>query len=111
LKHTKQYKLTYSLQIQQVQYTVRKSQILCAGLSGMDMHGKTVGVLGTGRIGRVFINIMLGFGCRVLACDPYPAEEVKKVSAPSDVVGGGGGGDAFYHNFINLNPKRQMLAN
>ncbi len=43
-----------------------------AGLTGMDLHGKTVGVIGTGRIGSVFINICLGFGMRVLAYDKLP---------------------------------------
>ena len=44
------------------------------GLIGMDLHGKTVGVVGTGKIGRVFIDICRGFGMRVLAYDKYPAE-------------------------------------
>ncbi|MEQ1667863.1 MAG: NAD(P)-dependent oxidoreductase [Sulfuriferula sp.] len=40
------------------------------GLMGFDLHGKTVLVVGTGRIGQVFARIMLGFGCEVLAYDP-----------------------------------------
>ncbi len=44
-----------------------------AGLTGFDLHGKTVGVIGTGRIGRVFIDICRGFGMRVLAYDKFPA--------------------------------------
>lgn len=43
-------------------------------MMGFDLHGKTVGVIGTGRIGRVFIDICRGFGMRVLAYDKYPAE-------------------------------------
>lgn len=46
------------------------------GLTGFDLHGRTVGVIGTGRIGRVFIDICRGFGMRVLAYDKYPAEGV-----------------------------------
>ncbi len=42
-------------------------------LTGFDLHGKTVGVVGTGRIGRVFIDICRGFGMRVLAYDKFPA--------------------------------------
>lgn len=42
------------------------------GLTGVDMYGKTVGVIGTGRIGQVFINICKGFGMNVLAYDKYP---------------------------------------
>ena len=45
-----------------------------AGLMGVDLHGKTVGVIGTGTIGRVFIDICRGFGMKVIAYDPYPAE-------------------------------------
>ena len=44
------------------------------GLIGFDLRGKTIGVIGTGRIGRVFIEIARGFGMRVIASDPYPAE-------------------------------------
>ncbi len=51
-----------------------------SGLSGFDLHGKTVGVIGTGRIGRVFIDICRGFGMRVIAYDPFPAEGLDYVS-------------------------------
>ncbi|MBO5230986.1 MAG: 2-hydroxyacid dehydrogenase [Clostridia bacterium] len=46
-----------------------------AGLMGVDLHGKTVGVIGTGTIGRVFIDICRGFGMKVIAFDPYPAKD------------------------------------
>ncbi|TNF35609.1 MAG: 2-hydroxyacid dehydrogenase [Gammaproteobacteria bacterium] len=49
---------------------VREGNFSLGGLLGFDLHGKTVGVIGTGRIGSVFANIMQGFGCRVLAFDP-----------------------------------------
>ncbi len=42
------------------------------GLTGFDLHGKTVGVVGTGRIGRVFIDICKGFGMNIMAYDKYP---------------------------------------
>lgn len=42
------------------------------GLTGFDLYGKTVGVIGTGRIGKAFINICKGFGMRVLAYDKFP---------------------------------------
>ncbi len=42
------------------------------GLTGFDLHGKTVGVVGTGKIGQVFIEICKGFGMKVLAYDPFP---------------------------------------
>ena len=49
-----------------------------SGLTGFDLHGKTVGVIGTGKIGRVFINICRGFGMKILAYDKYPAWELEK---------------------------------
>ena len=45
------------------------------GLTGFDLHGKTVGVIGTGRIGRIFIDICRGFGMNVIAYDSYPAKD------------------------------------
>lgn len=45
------------------------------GLTGVDLHGKTVGVIGTGKIGRTFIDICRGFGMRVIAYDAYPAKD------------------------------------
>lgn len=45
------------------------------GLTGFDFHGKTVGVIGTGKIGRIFIDICRGFGMRVLAYDKYPSKD------------------------------------
>ena len=44
------------------------------GLTGFDLHGKTVGVVGTGKIGRIFIDICRGFGMNVIAYDLFPAE-------------------------------------
>ena len=46
------------------------------GMTGFDLHGKTVGVIGTGRIGRAFIDICKGFGMNVLAYDKYPATDI-----------------------------------
>lgn len=52
---------------------VHDHNFLLDGLMGFDLHGRTVGVVGTGQIGAVFARIMQGFGCRVLAFDPQPA--------------------------------------
>lgn len=62
-----------------------------AGLTGFDLHGKTVGVIGTGRIGRVFIDICRGFGMRVVAYDLFPSEgidytDLDTLLAESDVI-------------------------
>ncbi|GAB3907002.1 2-hydroxyacid dehydrogenase [Larkinella knui] len=66
------------------------------GLTGQDLHGKTVGVIGTGHIGQAFSRIMLGFGCRLLAYDIKPAQALlnagveyvplPRLLAESDVV-------------------------
>ena len=47
-----------------------------SGLTGFDLHGKTIGIIGTGKIGRVFIDICLGFGMKVLAYDKYPNSDL-----------------------------------
>ena len=46
------------------------------GLTGFDLHGKTVGVVGTGKIGRVFIDICRGFGMNVIAYDKFPVKDL-----------------------------------
>lgn len=44
------------------------------GLTGFDLHGKTIGIIGTGKIGRTFIDVCSGFGMKIIAYDPYPLE-------------------------------------
>lgn len=63
------------------------------GLSGFDLHGKNVGVIGTGKIGKVFIDICKGFGMQVCAYDPYPDPSadihyvtLKELFAGSDII-------------------------
>src|ERR1700746_3844305 len=51
---------------------VREGNLALDGLVGFDMHGKTVGVIGTGKIGTVVAQILIGFGCPTLASDPFP---------------------------------------
>jgi D-lactate dehydrogenase len=53
----------------------RDSNFALDGLMGFDLHGKTVAVVGTGKIGRVFARIMLGFGCEVIGYDKYPSAD------------------------------------
>ncbi len=57
---------------------VREQNFSLNGLLGFNLHGRTVGVIGTGKIGRAFCRIMLGFGCTVLAFDPYRDEALEK---------------------------------
>ncbi len=51
---------------------VREMNFSLDGLVGFDLHGKTVGIIGTGRIGQAFARIMKGFGCKLLAYDRFP---------------------------------------
>lgn len=64
-----------------------------AGLAGFDLHGKTAGVVGTGKIGRTFAGICAGFGMRVLAYDKFPSPDsglsyvtLPELLAQSDVI-------------------------
>jgi D-lactate dehydrogenase len=70
--------MTLNRKIHRAYVRVRELNFSIEGLMGFDMHGKTVGVVGTGRIGRVFVKIMNGFGCRVLAYDTNPNEALRK---------------------------------
>lgn len=63
------------------------------GLTGFDLHGKTVGIIGTGKIGKVFANICRGFGMDILAYDPFPDEkagftyvDLPELFAKSDII-------------------------
>lgn len=63
------------------------------GLTGFELHGKTAGVIGTGRIGQAFINICRGFGMNVIAYDKYPRRNgninytsLERVFAESDII-------------------------
>ena len=56
---------------------IREGNFSLEKLDGFDLYGKTVGVIGTGRIGEAFANIMLGFGCRVLAFDIMPNKDLQ----------------------------------
>ncbi|CAM3072786.1 2-hydroxyacid dehydrogenase [Rariglobus hedericola] len=56
---------------------VRRGDFTLSGLQGIDLHGKTAGLVGTGRIGTITGRILQGFGCRVLAYDPFPTQEAR----------------------------------
>ena len=73
-EHTMALLLTSIRRIHKAYIRSRDFNFSLAGLTGFDLHGKTVGVVGTGRIGRVFIDICRGFGMKVLAYDKFPAE-------------------------------------
>ncbi|NBX76330.1 MAG: 2-hydroxyacid dehydrogenase [Proteobacteria bacterium] len=70
--------LTINRKIHRSYMRVRELNFSLDGLVGMDLHGKTVGVIGSGRIGAVFAKIMTGFGCEVLLHDIKPNLDLAK---------------------------------
>lgn len=67
--------MTLNRKIHRAFNRVRELNFSLSGLVGFDLHGKTVGIMGTGKIGRCAAQIFRGFGCEVLAYDPFPQEE------------------------------------
>ena len=64
--------LTVNRRIHKAHNRTREFNFSLQGLTGFDLYGKTVGVIGTGKIGRVFADICKGFGMKVLAYDKFP---------------------------------------
>ena len=75
-EHTMAMLLTSIRRIHKAYIRTRDFNFSLAGMTGFDLHGKTVGVIGTGRIGRAFIDICLGFGMKVLAYDKFEDSEL-----------------------------------
>lgn len=71
-EHTVALILALNRKLHRAYNRVREGNFSLEGLLGFDLHGKTIGIVGTGRIGQVVAQIMLGFGCQVLAYDLYP---------------------------------------
>jgi D-lactate dehydrogenase len=74
---------------------VREGNFMLDGLLGVTLHGKTAGIVGTGRIGLATARILRGLGCKVLGCDPAPVPEFEAIGrmvplavllAESDIV-------------------------
>lgn len=68
--------LTLNRKIHRAHIRVREGNFSLDGLLGFDMHGKTVGIIGTGNIGSVLAKILLGLGCRVIASDVRSNEDL-----------------------------------
>ncbi|MEO0854661.1 MAG: 2-hydroxyacid dehydrogenase, partial [Cyanobacteria bacterium J06648_11] len=64
--------LTLNRKLHRAYNRTRDDNFSLEGLLGFDLHGSTVGIVGTGKIGQCFAQIARGFGCRLLAYDPYP---------------------------------------
>ena len=64
--------LTLNRKVHRAFNRVRELNFSLNGLVGFDLHGKTAGIVGTGKIGRIVAQILRGFGMKVLAYDPFP---------------------------------------
>jgi D-lactate dehydrogenase len=80
-EHTVALVLTLNRKIHRAYNRVREGNFALEGLLGFDLHGCTVGVIGTGKIGACFARIMAGFGCQVLACAPEVNPEITALGA------------------------------
>ena len=92
-EHTMALLLTSVRRIHKAYNRTREFNFSLNGLTGFDLHGRTVGVVGTGKIGRIFIDICRGFGMRVIAYDKFPAKdsgieyvELPTLLAQSDII-------------------------
>jgi D-lactate dehydrogenase len=74
-EHTVALLLALNRKIHRAYNRVREHNFSLSGLVGFDLHGKTVGLAGTGKIGKIAARIFRGFGMEVLAFDPYPSPE------------------------------------
>ncbi|MFD1771134.1 2-hydroxyacid dehydrogenase [Sphingobacterium suaedae] len=76
-EHTMAMLLTLNRKTHKAYNRVREQNFSLNGLLGFNLYGKTIGVVGTGKIGKAFCKIAQGFGCAVLAFDPYQDDELK----------------------------------
>ena len=76
-EHTVALILALNRKIYRAYNRVREGNFSIEGLMGFNLHGKTIGIIGTGKIGTVVAKIMKGFGCNLIAHDPYPSSECK----------------------------------
>ena len=92
-EHTMALLLTSIRRIHKAYIRTKDFNFSLSGLTGFDLYGKTVGVIGTGKIGRVFIDICKGFGMKILAYDKHPGSdapceyvELERLFSESDVI-------------------------
>lgn len=111
-EHTVALLQTLNRKLHRAYNRVREHNFSLSGLVGFDLYGKTVGIVGTGRIGRITAEIFRGFGCRIVAHDPFPSAEwaagqgvaylpLEELLAASDIVS--------LH--LPLTPQSQHLLN
>jgi D-lactate dehydrogenase len=111
--------LTLNRKLYKAYNRVRDDNFSLEGLLGFDLHGCTVGVVGTGKIGMVFAQIMQGFGCALLGYDAYPNNQFEAIGnaryvqlpellADSDIISLHCPLLPATHHLINANTIAQM---
>lgn len=80
-EHTIALLMTLNRRIHKAYQRTRDANFSLQGLVGFNLHGKTVGIIGTGKIGLASMAIFKGFGCKILASDPYPSEQAIALGA------------------------------
>lgn len=78
--------LTLNRRLHRAYIRTRDFNFSINGLTGIDLYGKTVGIIGTGKIGRTFLEICRGFGMKVLAYDKYPADDLDAEYVPLETL-------------------------
>jgi D-lactate dehydrogenase len=78
-EHTLALILALNRKIHRAYNRVREGNFALDGLLGFDLYGKTVGIVGTGKIGEIVAQILIGFGCKVIAVDPLPNPRCKAI--------------------------------
>lgn len=84
-EHTLGLILALNRHIHRAYNRVRDGNFNLEGFVGFDLRGKTVGIIGTGKIGRVTMQILQGIGCKIIAYDPYPNDEAAKLGTYVDL--------------------------
>lgn len=74
-EHTMGLLLTLNRKLHRAYNRTREFNFSLDGLTGFDLYGKTIGVVGTGKIGRIFMDVCRGFGLKIIAYDPFPAKD------------------------------------
>ena len=74
-EHTIALMLALNRKLVKAHNRIRDMNFSLEGLTGFDMHGKMAGIVGTGKIGKIVAGILQGFGCRILAYDPYEDQQ------------------------------------
>ncbi|WP_028863428.1 2-hydroxyacid dehydrogenase [Psychromonas aquimarina] len=80
-EHAAALMMTLNRRIHKAYQRTRDANFSLQGLVGFNMFGKTVGIIGTGKIGLAAMRILKGFGCRILAFDPYPSDQAVELGA------------------------------